>query len=324
MQPPPLISIALCTYDGERFLRPQLDSLLGQDHQRLEVVAVDDASRDGTWAILEAYAARDPRLRVFRNPENLGFRRNFERAMGLCWGQLVAPSDQDDVWRSDKLRLLSAALGSSAAIYADSELVDAQGAPLGRRLSQLLPLRPIADPAGFLFDNCVAGHALLFRRSLLERALPVPEGVFHDWWLAFVAAGAGGVGYWPEALVLYRQHASSVTDVARLQVSRSKGRPRGHALARLEAEELRLRACSAFLGGQGDGLVEEAVGLWLERKDRYLCPRLASFMVRHRRRLFANKPGTRLSHLREALKLFWGLRLKRLVQPHDYGRAARG
>ena len=197
MPTPPLISVALCTYDGERFLRPQLDSLLGQDHEALEVVAVDDASLDGTWAILEAYAARDPRLRVFRNPENLGFRRNFERAMGLCRGELIAPSDQDDVWRSEKLRRLSAALGNAAAIYCDSELIDAQGQPLGRRLSQLLPMGPIDDPATLLFDNCVSGHALLFRRSLLERALPVPEGVFHDWWLAFVAAGAGGVAYWP-------------------------------------------------------------------------------------------------------------------------------
>jgi GT2 family glycosyltransferase len=323
MPTPPLISIALCTYDGERFLRPQLDSLLGQDHEALEVVAVDDASRDGTWAILEAYAARDPRLRVFRNPENLGFRRNFERAMGLCRGELVAPSDQDDVWRSDKLRLLSAALGSAAAIYCDSELIDAQGLPLGRRLSQLLRLGPIEDPAGLLFDNCVAGHALLFRRSLLERALPVPEGVFHDWWLAFVAAGAGGVAFWPEPLVFYRQHASSVTDIARLQGARRTHRPRGHAMARLEAEERRLRACAAFVGATGDDLIGEAVDLWLRRKDQYLCPRLACCMVQHRHRLFANKPGGRLSHLREALKLFWGLRLKRLIQPHDYDLVSR-
>jgi glycosyltransferase involved in cell wall biosynthesis len=323
MQTPPFISIALCTFNGERFLRPQLDSLLAQDHPTLEVVAVDDGSRDGTMAILEEYAARDSRLRVFRNPENLGFRRNFERAMGLCKGELVAPSDQDDVWRSDKLSLMSATLGDAAAIYCDSELVDTAGRPLGKRLSQMLPLGPVHDPAAFLFDNCVSGHALLFRRALLERALPVPEGVFHDWWLAFVAAGAGGVAYHPEPLVRYRQHADSVTDIAHLRGNRGRRLPRGHALTRIEAEERRLRACATLLGGRGDGLIDRTVALWLERKDRYFCPRLACFMVRNRHRLFANKPDARLRRLREAMKLVWGLRLKRLVQPHDYGRASR-
>jgi glycosyltransferase involved in cell wall biosynthesis len=319
MAPGPLISVALCTYNGERFLRPQLDSLLGQDHAELEVVAVDDGSTDGTVAILEAYARRDPRVRLHRNAENLGYRRNFERALGLCSGELVAPCDQDDVWHPTKLRRLVAALGGAPAAYCDSQLVDEAGRPMGRRMSQLFAAGPIDDPAGFFFGNPVSGHAMLFRRALLERALPIPEGLFHDWWLAFVAAAEGGVGWCAEPLVDYRQHGTSVTDVARL---RSWGtRPAGRGTARYLAIAQRLRACSAYLAGRDGGLSAELLRLWLERADRFLCVSLPLLALRHRDRLYALQRPGRARRVREALSLAGGLRLKRLVQPRAYAPA---
>jgi hypothetical protein len=320
MQTNPLISIALCTYNGERFVREQVESLLAQDYANLEVVAVDDASTDGTAAILEACAARDPRLRLFRNATNLGFRLNFERAMGLCRGELIAPSDQDDVWRTDKLRLLQSSLGDAAAAYCDSELIDELGHPLGRRLSQKFPMGRIDDPASFLFDNCVAGHALLLRQSLLERALPIPEGMFHDWWLAFVAASASGIAYCPEPLVQYRQHAASVTDIARLRrVDRGSGPP-GRSAARVETDERRLRAFAAHLGGSADGLVRELLRLWLCRKEQVLSPALFGLALRNRERIFAFKRDAARRVL-AAAKLLVGLRLKRLAQPRAFDRS---
>jgi glycosyltransferase involved in cell wall biosynthesis len=312
----PLISIALCTYNGERFLRPQLESLLGQDHAELEVVAVDDGSSDGTVAILEAYARRDARVVIHRNAENLGYRRNFERAMSLCRGELVAPCDQDDLWRPDKLRRMAAALGDSAAVYCDSELIDAEGRPLGRRMSQLFPMAPIDDPAGFFFGNTVSGHAMLFRRVLLERALPIPEGLSHDWWLAFVAAAEGGVAWCPEPLVGYRQHDTTVTDVARLRSG--AWRPPGRGTARYLATEQRLRAFAGYLGGRDGGLSAELLRLWVERRDRFFCGALARLALRHRDRLYALQRPGRVRRVREALQLAWGLRLMRLVQSISY------
>jgi glycosyltransferase involved in cell wall biosynthesis len=312
----PLISVALCTYQGERFLRPQLDSVLAQEHAELELVAVDDGSHDGTWAILEAYARRDPRVVIHRNAENLGYRRNFERAMSLCRGELIAPCDQDDLWLPGKLRRLAAALGPAAAAYCDSELIDAEGRPLGRRMSQLFHMAPIDDPAGFLFGNPVSGHAMLFRRALLARALPIPEGLFHDWWLAFVAAAEGGVAWCPEALVRYRQHGAAVTDVTRRR-SRSNRAP-GRGLARHLATEQRLRACAGYLAGRDGGLSAELLRLWVERRDRFFCGSLARLALRHRDRLYALQRAGRLRRVLNALKLAWGLRLKRLVRPRAY------
>jgi glycosyltransferase involved in cell wall biosynthesis len=84
----PVISIALCTYNGERFLEELLESLLAQTYEPLEIVVVDDHSSDDTWAILNRYAEKDSRFRLYRNNENLGYNRNFEKALGLCKGSL--------------------------------------------------------------------------------------------------------------------------------------------------------------------------------------------------------------------------------------------
>ncbi len=319
MQDTPLISIALCTYNGERFLREQLDSLLAQDHPNLEIIAMDDASTDGTPAILEGCAARDPRLRVFRNAANLGFRRNFQEAIRRCRGDFIAPSDQDDVWRPDKLRLLLEAIGDGPAAYCDSEFVDERGRPTGKRLSDRLRLGRIDDPVSLLLQNCVSGHAMLFRRSLMARALPIPEGLFHDYWLAFVAAGSGGIAHCPEPLVQYRQHSRSVTDITGLRLVPRSHRPRGHRLADFKADEQRLRASAAFATSGGDPLAQELFRLWQGWREQYLCPRLALLAFRHRHRLFSFQRNERQRRARYALKLLWGLRLKRLIDPNAYG-----
>jgi glycosyltransferase involved in cell wall biosynthesis len=317
----PLVSIALCTYNGERYLAEQLDSLLAQDHPSFEIVAVDDGSTDGTLAILSRYAARDARLRWSRNPENLGFRRNFAEAMRRCRGALVAPCDQDDVWRPDKLRLLAAALGGAAAVYADSELVDDALAPLDRTLAGKFAMGPIADPAAFVFSNCVSGHAMLVRREVVERALPLPEGLFHDWWLAFVAAGSGGIAFCPERLVKYRQHGRSVTDIAgRRSVPRSQ-RPPGHALPRHEAIGARLHAFAAHEVGRATPLVLELDRLWRAWWGQWLAPRLALTAFRHRHRLFAFLRDERGRRARNALQLLPAFRLKAWFDPRAY-RAA--
>ncbi len=84
MENTPLISIALCTYNGERFLREQLDSLVDQDYPTLEIVVSDDSSSDQTALILQEYSNRFPFLKVYRNEKNLGYVKNFERSLNFA------------------------------------------------------------------------------------------------------------------------------------------------------------------------------------------------------------------------------------------------
>lgn len=235
---PELISIALSTYNGSRYLPAQLDSLFAQRGVEIEVVAVDDGSSDDSTAILDAYAARGP-LRWSRNPRNLGPTQSFARALSLCRGSLLAPCDQDDVWHPDKLAILTAAIGDHDLAYCDSEYVDGAGQSLGRRVSSHAAMLEGRQPLAFLFANSVSGHASLLRRELFEAASPFPDGIYHDWWLALCAAGRGGVKYVPEPLVQFRRHDAAFSPVGRA------GKRAGNAAAR-QWLEYRQRLASAY------------------------------------------------------------------------------
>jgi glycosyltransferase involved in cell wall biosynthesis len=203
-----LVSIALCTYNGEQYLAQQLRSILDQSYENIEVIAVDDCSSDDTLSILQQFAAQDPRVRLFQNETNLGFRRNFERAMKLCSGEYIALADQDDVWLPHKIATLLDEIGDNLFIYSRVRLIDTHNMPIDR------PFPTINRVDGWcalslLFDNSVTGHACLMRRELLERALPLPDLFVHDQWLAIVAAASGQLKASRQMLSLYRLHASN-------------------------------------------------------------------------------------------------------------------
>lgn len=212
-RPSPLVSVALCVYNGERHLREQLDSVLAQENVALEVVAVDDGSSDGSVALLREYAARDRRVRVYVNPGNLGPLRSFERAMSLGRGEFIAPCDQDDRWLPHKLSRLLAVIGEADLAYCDSEYIDASGGRLGRRVSDDLIMLDGTDPLRFVFHNSVSGHAMLLRSRVLAVAGAAPERLYHDWWLAMCAAAHGGIVYLDQALVQFRRHADAYSPV---------------------------------------------------------------------------------------------------------------
>jgi glycosyltransferase involved in cell wall biosynthesis len=314
----PLISIALCTYNGERYLREQLDSLLAQTYSNIEIVAVDDASTDRTVELLREYERRDARVRVTANPRNVGFARNFERAIALCKGSLIAPCDQDDIWLPGKLLALVRRLGRHSMVFCDSELIDAEGRSLGKRMSQFWTMQDLNDPAAFVFTNCVSGHAMLFRRDLLDVQPQLPAGLFHDWWLAVLATANGGISYCPERLVLYRQHGGNVTDVLRTNKRRARRLP-GSRMKTFDDTATRL-ACFAKLHEPHGAFFAELHALWIQSETAWLAPELAGFLLRHWLRFYRLRSKHRLSALRKAAAHVFGLRLRRLFKPAKYAR----
>lgn len=220
----PLISVALATYNGERYLREQLDSVLAQTGVAIEIVAVDDASTDGTLAILHDYARRDARFKVYANPRNLGVGATFEHAMSLTRGELIAPCDQDDTWHADKLARLADAIGTCDLAYCDSLFVDASGATMNERISDRMPMMHGRYPMAFTLRNSVSGHASLIRRSLFEIARPFPGAMYYDWWLALCAATRNGIAYLDAPLVHFRRHAATVSPLGRSGKQRVRDR----------------------------------------------------------------------------------------------------
>ncbi|WP_207492111.1 glycosyltransferase family 2 protein [Aridibaculum aurantiacum] len=206
----PLVSVVLCTYNGERFLREQIDSILQQTYPNLELIISDDASTDGTKNILETFR-HHANVQLVYHQRNIGFVKNFESAVRLAKGELVAFSDQDDIFLPHKMQRLVETIGNHSLVYSDSMLINEQGKELGKKLSDVRDLKSTNDSRNFFMFNAVSGHTMMVRRDLLQSALPLPEGFYHDWWIAVHAANAGGIVYLHEVLSLYRQHPKTVT-----------------------------------------------------------------------------------------------------------------
>lgn len=205
-----LVSIVMATYNGGNYLAQQLDSLLAQTYPSIEIIITDDGSTDDTRAILTRYAEQYAHIKLYFNETNLGYIRNFEKGIQLATGAYISLCDQDDYWFPEKIEKLYNAIGHYPMIYADSLLCNEQLEPSGKKISDVASCQT--------FNSClqqavfcrVYGHATLINRSMLQKALPFPEVLPHDWWLSFMATLEGGILFFPEALVSYRQHSNNI------------------------------------------------------------------------------------------------------------------
>lgn len=204
-----LVSVVLATYNGERFLPQQLDSILQQTYPNLEIVVVDDGSKDGTIALIQDYMLRYPNVRLIQNEKNLGVTKTFERGIQESRGAYIAFSDQDDLWLPEKLQVLTEAIGDYDAVYANSLLVDEDGQSLGRSFTTIMNMATYRHGGSFLLSNSVPGHAILAKADFLKRILPIPATVLYDLWIGFCAGGNNGIAFVDKVLVHYRQHDSN-------------------------------------------------------------------------------------------------------------------
>jgi glycosyltransferase involved in cell wall biosynthesis len=206
------ISIAVCTFNGERFLAEQLQSLVDQSYRNTQIVIVDDCSTDGTRAILERFKKDYANIEVHYNEINLGYIKNFENALNYCTGDFIALCDQDDIWHLNKLEILLAKIKKDEImLYHNSALISPEGIALKKNLSETIGYISDGNQYNLLLNNCIAGHAMMFRKSLLSKILPLPTSIPHDHWIAYVALTVGKMRYLKTPLVNYRQHTTSVT-----------------------------------------------------------------------------------------------------------------
>ena len=213
-----MISIAMTTYNGEKYLREQIDSILSQIYSDFELIICDDCSSDDTRKILSEYAKKDKRVKVFFNKNNLGFKKNFEKAINLCTGDFIALSDQDDIWFANHLKILLENLKDFSMSVGNAVLVDSFGKELGQLLNQneglyILP----SDKQKLIYriilgGNCFQGASSLFRASFIKKVLPIPNDVlYHDAWFAACATMDRGISYTFTPITYYRQHGNNVT-----------------------------------------------------------------------------------------------------------------
>ena len=212
------ISVAMCTYNGARYLGEQLESLVTQQRLPDELVVCDDGSSDGTIEILEQFVTKAPfPVRLSRNAHNLGYSRNFAQTMGLCDGEVIALSDQDDVWYPEKLKRMESIFEQYPDVegaFSDGDIIDDNSRPVGRTLWQSF-LFGRNDQRRFrtghaldalLRRNMGTDMAFAVRRSAFDLLPSIPTSWVHDGWLAILLAIRSGLYACPEPLVGYRVH----------------------------------------------------------------------------------------------------------------------
>lgn len=292
----------MATYNGEKYLREQVDSLLAQSYTTLEFIFVDDASSDSSLTILQEYASQDERIRLVTNPENQGLLATFETGIRAAKGEMIALSDQDDVWMTDKIRLLAGAIGSHSMIYADSALTDAAGIVTGK-FSDRNHLCDYPTGLHYVFGTKAMGHAMLFKREIIDSALPFPDFVGHDFILGFAAAALNGVSYFPTTLVNYRQHSSN-TMGADLSKGKKNYNTRKERNARI-VKRLSLLADRCPAGLEREILRELA----LDFASTGIAARIRRFLTvaTHHRAMLAYKGKSAISSFLYSFKLIFSI-----------------
>lgn len=214
-------SVALCTYNGEKFLSQQIDSILEQTVLVDEIVVCDDGSSDTTISILEDYKAKHPTIfKIFINDKNLRSVKNFEKAISLCDNEIIFLCDQDDIWVKNKVEKyveffeknpnIEVLASNGFGIDEDNNILD---------IISIWDVPQFIKAKGFEFDyfnilnllgNFCTGATMAVKKELKPYILPFPilEGFHHDEWIALVGAMKEKLHFLDEKLIYYREHSS--------------------------------------------------------------------------------------------------------------------
>ncbi len=220
------ISIAMATYNGEKYIREQLDSILSQTVKDFELIVCDDCSKDSTLQILREYERKDRRIKIFENEQNLGFKKNFEKAILLCAGEYIALSDQDDIWTKDHLEKLFLIIGEHSLACGNALMVDENGKSLGKNLNEVDGLFSFNPETVFyrlaFAGNPFQGSSMLLRSDFVKKCIPIPEKIkYHDVWFSWCACMENKIAYTFDVINNYRQHGDNVSFLFHNKTKRS-------------------------------------------------------------------------------------------------------
>jgi glycosyltransferase involved in cell wall biosynthesis len=203
-----MISVCIATFNGGKYIREQIMSVLPQLNEKDEIIISDDGSTDDTIYILESL--HDQRIKIYVNEREHGFIWNFENALMKSSGDIIFLCDQDDVWKADKVEVTLKALNDHDIVLHDAEIINKEGVRTGIVYSASLHKRE-----GFwsnLWKTRWLGCCMAFRRKVLEYALPFPRHIVgHDGWISAVGLVRFNYYYIPDVLMWYRRHGDNAS-----------------------------------------------------------------------------------------------------------------
>ena len=204
-----MISVCVATYNGEKFIREQIDSILCQLSSDDEIIVSDDGSTDGTIVIINCIG--DKRIRIIEGPRKHSPTFNFENALKEAKGDYIFLADQDDVWKTNKVEVCMKWLQKYDCVVSDAEVTDSNLNPLYPSLYAIMQVRQ-GHIYNTVWKNGYTGCCMAFRRNVLEASLPFPKDIpMHDIWIGNVAAYKYNVKFIPDKLILFRRHKETIS-----------------------------------------------------------------------------------------------------------------
>lgn len=211
------VDVLLATYNGEKYLKCQLDSILNQTHKNIRLLINDDCSTDNTRVILKEYEEKDDRIKVKYNEKNLGYVKNFEDLLKRVENKYFALSDQDDFWKKEKIEK-----SLNKLLEEDADLVFTDLEPVDEKLKIITPsmvrfmqmdknIKKHQDYKLVFLRNCVTGCTILSKKELINKYIPIPtkKPMVHDWWMALIISQIGKITFLDEPTIKYRQHGNN-------------------------------------------------------------------------------------------------------------------
>lgn len=218
------VAIVMATYNGEKYIREQIDSILSSTHQDFELFIYDDGSKDSTVSIINEYQTNSPsQIHVFQNEVNLGLTTNFLRALCRTSANYVMFCDQDDFWKPTKIELtlkhmkqVEEQVGQHipVAVFTDAFVADQDLAVIEESFFESTHLDPMmTDLPHLLMENKLIGCTVMIngelRRIIQENPFP-QKAKYHDWWVALIASSMGRLYFINESTLYYRQHSGNI------------------------------------------------------------------------------------------------------------------
>lgn len=207
-----MISVCMASYNGEKYIKEQITSILLQLGEEDELIISDDSSTDNTLEIIESF--QDKRIVLFKNQTFYSHVYNFEHALKHARGNYIFLSDQDDVWLPHKLKTMLELLCTHTLVLSDAVMVDDNMNVLENSFFAF-------NHSGNgllknLYKNSYLGCCMAFNRSILDKALPFPKDInMHDWWIGLIAEIYRDVYFSNEKLIKYRRHEDALTPIDR-------------------------------------------------------------------------------------------------------------
>ncbi|MEA1893277.1 MAG: glycosyltransferase family 2 protein [Campylobacterota bacterium] len=202
------ISVCIATYNGEKYIKEQLDSILVQLDKYDEIIVSDDSSTDSTIEIIKLY--NDIRIKIYENQKFKSPIFNFENALKHSNNEYIFLADQDDIWMPNKVEEIKNCLKEYDLIVSDANIINSIGDVLSNSFYQINNSKQ-----GFIHNiikNSYLGCCMAFNRSILEIALPFPKDIpMHDWWIGLIGELYGKTYFIEDRLIVYRKHDNNVT-----------------------------------------------------------------------------------------------------------------